>query len=97
MQGGRMLNYMAEQARVVRIETVTLKQKLNDLYKCVRAQNSLDSQLAWTTGKFAYLWDIKELALVEQQATVEIPYMWLEELECQLVADNRPYLGRTWN
>lgn len=90
MKGRSMPNYMAEQSPVVRIETDELKCKLNRLYKSVRTHRPTDP----SAGKFDYLWDIKELALLEQQPSVEIPCMWLEELEYQIVKENRLSLLR---
>jgi hypothetical protein len=31
-------------------------------------------------GLFDYLWEVKELAIVEKRSSIEIPSGWLEEL-----------------
>jgi hypothetical protein len=59
------------------VKTDQLKERLNRLYGAVRTNMSAFSH--WT--RFDYLWDLKELAVLEGRNNVEIPEQWLDELE----------------
>ena len=62
---------------LVKVNTTTLKDRLNRLYDSRRNNsNPLSNE-----GLFEYLWDLKELALMEGRSDVEVPGTWLEELE----------------
>jgi hypothetical protein len=61
---------------LVRVATDQLRQRLNRLYTIVRTQKTNQS-----LGRFDYLWDLKELAVLEGKPAVEIPDTWLDELE----------------
>ena len=67
------------------VSTEHLKESLNNLYESMHRKNlrekSAQASLMVTPGLFDYLWDLKELALLEGQRSVEVPEPWLEELE----------------
>jgi hypothetical protein len=67
----------ASNEKLVRVNTADLKERLNRFYKGMRSATGkrLD------TGRFDYLWDLKELALLEGRQSVDIPESWLEEIE----------------
>ena len=54
-----------------------LKEKLNALYWRAKQLN----QTACHSERFNLIWDLKEKALVEGKAAVEIPGDWLQELD----------------
>jgi hypothetical protein len=64
-------------SNMVTLPTNQLRDRLNRIYDAVRG-NSKTLQ-AW--GRFDYLWDLKELAVLEGRNNVQIPDAWLEELE----------------
>jgi hypothetical protein len=63
--------------KLVTVSTETLKQRLNQMYDAMRAS----SRLGASSGLFEYLWDLKEVALLEKRGDVQVPNTWLEELE----------------
>ncbi len=63
--------------QLVTVSTSTLKDRLNRLYDTRKGHPKTISQ----SGLFEYLWDLKELALMERKSSVEVPSTWLEELE----------------
>lgn len=69
--------------RQVQISTPQLRARLNHIYNRLHPGNLSFNQ----TGHFDFLWDLKELALLEGRQSVEIPASWLEDLEraCQSV------------
>lgn len=62
---------------LVTVRTEQLRERLNKLYDSVRGNAKTYSY--W--NRFDYLWDLKELAVLEGRANVQIPDTWLEELE----------------
>ncbi|MBK9146054.1 MAG: hypothetical protein IPM23_26610 [Candidatus Melainabacteria bacterium] len=70
----------SRQRELVEIQVSTLKERLNKFYDSRRRNQTADSQ----DGLFEYLWDLKELALMEGRASVEVPSAWLEELDSSL-------------
>jgi hypothetical protein len=62
---------------MVSVETETLKNELNHLYDAMRECTKGGSP---TPGLFEYLWDLKELALIEGRESVQVPTKWLDEL-----------------
>ncbi len=66
-----------QHVNLVSVRTDLLKERLNRLYDVVRCNPR--SHSAW--GRFDYLWDLKELALLEGKGSVQIPDAWLDELE----------------
>lgn len=73
-------------AQLVAIDTDTLKNSLNRLYACQHSASSLGSatRTAVPEQVFEYLWDLKEKALLEGLATVELPQEWLDQLDPQI-------------
>lgn len=59
------------------LTTVNLKDRLNRIYDAMHGQ----SHLTQSSGLFDYLWDLKELALLEGRSSVQVPVTWLAELE----------------
>jgi len=68
---------------LVKVETDVLRERLNRLF-----QNR--SNQGYHLGKpggagsesiFEHLWDLKEKALLDRKATVEVPQTWLDSLE----------------
>jgi hypothetical protein len=59
------------------VSTEHLKQKLNYFYALSKAQLNLVPQ----REHFDYLWDLKEKAIIEGKANVEVPEEWLSELD----------------
>jgi hypothetical protein len=66
-----------QKAPLVRLQTNDLRQRLNRIYDTVRGNSHSHSVFS----RFDYLWDLKELAVLEGRAAVEVPESWLEELE----------------
>lgn len=69
-----------EKRELVKVEVVNLKQQLNHLYRSRKNNRSILSH----DGLFEYLWDLKELALIEGRSSVEVPSAWMEELDSTL-------------
>ena len=62
---------------LVTVPTNNLRDRLNRLYDAVRGNPRTHTM--W--GRFDYLWDLKELAVLEGRNSVQIPDHWLDELE----------------
>ncbi len=75
--------------QLVTVRTDHLRERLNKLYAVVRGNPGTHSY--W--GRFDYLWDLKELAMMEGKNAVEIPDAWLAELE-QVYVEFGDYAGR---
>ena len=67
---------------VVSVTTDLLKDKLNRVYS--RFHASSHNRSMSHEGLFEYLWDLKEVALVEGKKSVDLPKSWLEDLESEL-------------
>ncbi len=65
----------AKDTKRISIDTDTLKSRLNQFYDTSRHWG------AQRDNTFEYLWDIKELALMEGRDQVEVPASWLDDLE----------------
>ncbi len=59
------------------VSTDLLKDKLNYFYLQTK-KTGKNSPLA---EYFDYLWDLKETAILEGKATIEIPVTWLSEID----------------
>lgn len=70
----------ANNKKLVSVSTDALKDQLNRVYAGRRSQGKLLTD-GIPQGLFDYLWDLKEKALMEHNATVEVPGNWLDELE----------------
>lgn len=62
---------------LITVRTENLKERLNQLYDTVRGNST--TFCYWS--RFDYLWDLKELAVLEGRSQVQIPDNWLAELE----------------
>jgi hypothetical protein len=71
------LNNSRQNMQLVSVKTDHLRERLNKLYDVVRGNPKTYSY--W--GRFDYLWDLKELAMLEGKGNVHIPDSWLDELE----------------
>lgn len=76
--GSSNLNSSVRTEKMVTMKTDLLKDRLNRVYN--RAHKGDDKALA-QDGLFEYLWDLKEVALLEGKTSVELPKNWLDELE----------------
>jgi hypothetical protein len=68
--------------QLVSVEVEALKEKLNHVYQVgmlMGHKNGRSGSL--DSGLFTYLWDLKEKAIVEHKAQVDVPTNWLEELD----------------
>lgn len=66
---------IAKGESVVKVSTADLRSRLNHLYSALRNSGRSESL------RFDYLWDLKELALMEGRQNVDVPETWLDELE----------------
>lgn len=73
----------SKQKELVEIQVSTLKERLNRFYDSRKKNQVADSQ----DGLFEYLWDLKELALMEGRASVQVPGAWLDELDSSLALE----------
>lgn len=58
--------------QLISVETTSLKDRLNRVYASRRSASP---------NSFDHLWDMKELALLEGKASVEVPRSWIDELD----------------
>lgn len=72
--------------KLVSVKTAELKERLNRLYSGMRLTGRKGDM-----GRFDYLWDLKELALMEGRPSVEVPETWLDDIEKGL---NTQHMGR---
>ncbi len=63
--------------KLVKVSTSDLREKLNSLYKGRRFASAARQD----GGCFDYLWDLKELALMDGRQSVEVPEAWLNIIE----------------
>lgn len=63
--------------KLISVKTSDLKARLNQMYLGVKQIKGRRPDLS----KFDYLWDLKELALVEGRQTVDVPESWLDDVE----------------
>lgn len=69
---------------LVRVEVQALQEKLNRIFE--RANRKELNKIY--QDDFDYLWDVKELALLEKKNQVEVPGTWLSELEMAIATLN---------
>jgi len=70
--------------QLVTVNTDLLRDKLNRHYKRLHAEghkNGATSGFGSQEGIFEYLWDLKEMALLEGKDSVQLPQNWLDELD----------------
>jgi hypothetical protein len=65
--------------KLVSLKTSDLRERLNRLYAGMR--RSAGERKMADNGRFDYLWDLKELALMQGTKSVDVPESWLEDLE----------------
>ncbi|MBX9769979.1 MAG: hypothetical protein K2X29_01330 [Candidatus Obscuribacterales bacterium] len=75
--GSAKMSSQAENVKLASVSTTILKDRLNGLYRAMQRR----PETMVTPGLFEYLWDLKELALLEGKPSVEVPEPWLAELE----------------
>ncbi len=75
---------LSQDSNSTTVNTSHLQERLNRIYQALRKQ----PQLKTNTGLFDYLWDLKEAAILEGKAKVQIPAKSLEELESNLYRPN---------
>jgi len=63
--------------KLVTVTTENLRERLNRMYDTMRSREKISPN----AGLFEYLWDLKELALLEGRGDVQVPTTWLDELE----------------
>lgn len=61
----------------ITVETCILKNRLTEAYTTLRAHGQSMS----CVRHFQNLWDLKEQALVEQRDHVQVPSVWLRQVE----------------
>jgi hypothetical protein len=66
---------------MVSVETDLLRDRLNKLYQNRRSQGHRLDMPGASEGLFEYLWDLKEKALMDRRAKVDVPRNWLDQLE----------------
>jgi hypothetical protein len=81
-------NSVSEGLQLVTVDTKSLKDRLNRLYDTMRqmSKTSRKAKELSRSGLFEYLWDLKEGALMEGKAQVEVPTAWMLELDLALGA-----------
>ena len=62
--------------KLVSLSTSDLRDRLNRIYAKMRNSNKKAD-----LGRFDYLWDLKEHALMQGTKAVDVPESWLDELE----------------
>jgi len=79
-------NGVSEGLQLVTVDTKSLKDRLNRLYDSMRqvSKKSNKAKELSQSGLFEYLWDLKEGALMEGKAHVEVPTAWIQELDLAL-------------
>ncbi|MBS1988923.1 MAG: hypothetical protein JSS83_00320 [Cyanobacteria bacterium SZAS LIN-3] len=66
------------QKELITVETSELRERLNKLFQSRHGQGLCAGH---GEGLFECLWDLKEKALLEHRASVEVPGDWLSQLE----------------
>ena len=62
---------------LIQVDVSSLKSQLNHVYQTRKGNRSILNH----DGLFEYLWDLKELALIEGKQKVEVPSAWMKELD----------------
>jgi len=73
--------------KLVALSTDVLRNRLNSMYTVLRTQPLVKTS---RSGMFEYLWDLKEVAVLEGKKSVDVPIAWLDELEA-LIAERSNY------
>jgi hypothetical protein len=69
-----------EAQAVVSMQTSQLKEKLNQVFNGIHGRQT-GSRAIQRDPAFDKLWDLKESAILEGRATVELPKQWVAELD----------------
>ena len=81
--GSSRKNGVSTGMQLVTVDTKSLKERLNRLYDSMRhvsCRSSKGKELG-QAGLFEYLWDLKEVALLQGKTEVEVPTTWIKELD----------------
>jgi hypothetical protein len=65
---------------IVSMQTSQLKEKLNQVFNGIHGRQT-GSRAIPRDAAFDKLWDLKESAILEGRATVELPSQWVAELD----------------
>lgn len=68
------------ETELVKVDIATLQNNLNKLF----ARHNRRQMSKLYQDDFDYLWDLKELALLEKKQLVEVPGTWLSEMDLAL-------------
>ncbi|MCW5824646.1 MAG: hypothetical protein KIT34_17745 [Cyanobacteria bacterium TGS_CYA1] len=68
------------ETELVKVDIATLQDNLNKLF----ARQNRRKMSKLYQDDFDYLWDLKELALLEKKQLVEVPGTWLSEMDLAL-------------
>jgi hypothetical protein len=79
--GARKSSSNSVDVELITVSTETLRQRLNGMYDAMRNNNRFTAN----AGLFEYLWDLKELALLEGRGSVQVPTTWLDQLEQEFI------------
>lgn len=74
---GSKRSELSRSEKLVSLSTSDFRERLNRLYSRLHAASNTPNENA----RFDYLWDLKELALLEGRKSVDVPERWLDELE----------------
>jgi hypothetical protein len=85
--GMESLRPVINEIEMTEIPTKFLQEKLNKFYNLLRTTPKDPS----SSGLFDYLWDLKELALVNHEDTIDIPSKWLVQLDERIDEDVRKH------
>ncbi len=84
--GSSNSNRSVRAEKLVTMTTDLLKDRLNRVYSRLHnTHGPRDAKIQSQEGLFEYLWDLKEVALLEGKASVELPKNWLDELEQDVI------------
>lgn len=77
---------------LIQVDVSSLKSRLNHVYQTRRSNGRSRSNRSILNhdGLFEYLWDLKELALIEGKEQVEIPSAWIQELDSSVKSPQNP-------
>jgi hypothetical protein len=87
--GARKSSSNSVDVELVTVSTETLRQRLNGMYDAMRCNNRFSTN----AGLFEYLWDLKELALLEGRGSVQVPTSWLDQLEQEFISMRSSHAG----
>lgn len=90
--GSSNMNGGVGNEKLITVTTDVLKDRLNRVYSQLHtATETRTSKSASQERLFEYLWDLKEMALLEGKSSVELPKNWLDELEQDTIVGTRSH------